>query len=123
MKRQHDPRQLLGKKAFNWGLAYSFRGLVYYHYGGEHGGTQAEAGAGTESYTLIHRQRENLGPGIGFWNLKAQPSDTLSPTKPHLLILLILPDGATLVTKHFNVGAYRGHSHQTTAGLFKVLSP
>jgi hypothetical protein len=24
------------------GLAYSFRGLVHYHHGGEHGGTQAD---------------------------------------------------------------------------------
>jgi hypothetical protein len=33
-------RQLLQKKAFNWVLAYSFRGLVYYHsgeYGSNHG--------------------------------------------------------------------------------------
>jgi hypothetical protein len=24
-------------KAFNWGLPYSFRGLVHNHYGGKHG--------------------------------------------------------------------------------------
>jgi hypothetical protein len=32
------------EKAFNWQLAYSFRGLVHYHHGGEHGGVQADTG-------------------------------------------------------------------------------
>ena len=30
------------KENISLGLAYSFRGLVHYHYGGEHGGTQAD---------------------------------------------------------------------------------
>jgi hypothetical protein len=41
------------KKTFNWGLAYSFRGLVYYHHGRKHGSTQASAGVVAESYILI----------------------------------------------------------------------
>lgn len=38
LKRHHGHGQLFGKKAFNCGLAYSFKGLVHYHHGGEHGG-------------------------------------------------------------------------------------
>jgi hypothetical protein len=44
VKRYHtQPRQLFKKKAFNWGLGYSSRGLVHYHHGRkyssrEHGG-------------------------------------------------------------------------------------
>jgi hypothetical protein len=30
------------KKSFSWHLAYSFSGLICYHHGGEHGGTQAD---------------------------------------------------------------------------------
>ena len=35
------PRQLLLKKVFNWGLAYSFRGSVHHHHVRERGGRQA----------------------------------------------------------------------------------
>ena len=32
----------LMKKTVNWWLAYSFRGSVHYHHGGEHGGAQVD---------------------------------------------------------------------------------
>jgi hypothetical protein len=47
VKRHYDQKQLLQKKALIWGLAYSFRDLVHYHHGGEHGGTQADVVLGT----------------------------------------------------------------------------
>jgi hypothetical protein len=34
--------QLLKRKRINLELAYSFRGLVYYHHGGYHGSIQAD---------------------------------------------------------------------------------
>lgn len=39
MKRDHDQGNLQ-KEAFNWGLAYSLRGLVHEYPGREHGGQQ-----------------------------------------------------------------------------------
>lgn len=78
MKRHHGNSY---RKAFNWGLVYSFRGLVHYHDGGEHGGTQV----GMELEKLLRvlhldsqisgRERENnerLGL-VSPWNLKAHP--------------------------------------------------
>ena len=32
-----SPWQLSEERAFNWDLAYSFRGLVHLHHGGKHG--------------------------------------------------------------------------------------
>jgi hypothetical protein len=57
LKRHHGHGQLFGKKAFNCGLAYSFKGLVHYHRGGEHSSTNC-TGPVPESYVLIHRPRE-----------------------------------------------------------------
>lgn len=34
------------------------------------------------------REKRLTGKGMGFQTLKVQPSDTLPPTRPHLLILL-----------------------------------
>jgi hypothetical protein len=36
------PKQLLGKKMFNWRLAYGFRGLAHYHHDWNHGSLQAD---------------------------------------------------------------------------------
>jgi hypothetical protein len=46
-------------KMFNWGLAYSLRGLVHYHHDGvqSHAGRRG-AGEVVESCIGIHRQRE-----------------------------------------------------------------
>jgi hypothetical protein len=63
------------KKAFNGGLAYSFRGLIHYHHGesvaaGTHG-----TGEVAESYNLIHRQgeRETLSKAWAFETSKPTP--------------------------------------------------
>jgi hypothetical protein len=41
MKRHHDHSNSYKKKAFIWSLL-TFRGLDHYHYGWEHGSTQAD---------------------------------------------------------------------------------
>lgn len=53
-------KAILIKGSIYWELAYSFRGLFYYHHGGKHGNRQGRHGAGNvaESYVLILRQRE-----------------------------------------------------------------
>jgi hypothetical protein len=57
---------LLKRTAFNGGLAYSFRGLVHYHHGREHGGMRG-AGAVAENDILLCRlQTERIGPDMGF---------------------------------------------------------
>jgi hypothetical protein len=78
----------LRKKARNGGLTYSFRGLVHYHHGKEHGG---EGMALAESYTLICRNKRNRTLlTIDFANLNAHPREhTLPSTRPYLLIFLI----------------------------------
>lgn len=53
--------------------------------------------AGSRTCTLIHRQEERLWA----WHRllkpsKVTPSNTLSPTKPYLLILLLLSNSAIL---------------------------
>ena len=48
---------------------------------------------------ILERERESELEIVGwvwdFENLKAHPSDILSPTRPHLLILLIVLESAT----------------------------
>ena len=81
-----------GKAALNWG-SLGFRSLVHYHRGRAHGGMQAGPGAVAESYILvlmIHMQREALGLTWVFETSKPTPSDLVTATRPHLLILLIL---------------------------------
>ena len=59
-------RQLI-KKAFNQGLAYSFRGLVCYH--GEDQGGKHGAGGIAKGYIMIcrpGRKDRNTGLGVGF---------------------------------------------------------
>lgn len=53
------PKHLLEKKAFNWGLASSFRGWVH-HRGGN------QTGSNWELYILIHRQWFGALGG-GYW--------------------------------------------------------
>ena len=98
------------KKALNWGLAYSFKGLVHYHHGRKHDSMQA--GMDLRACILICRQqaeRNTQGTSQAFETSKLIPSDTPPPTRPHLLIL---PEQFyTLVTKHWNRWAHRDHSH------------
>ena len=48
VKRHHDWRNSYKRKHLVWGLAYSLRGLVHYHHGGEPGSRQGRHGAGEE---------------------------------------------------------------------------
>jgi hypothetical protein len=59
--------------SFNWGLAYSFRGLVHCHDAREHAGTWAGAGAVAECYSRVYRQQETLGLAWGLETSKVTP--------------------------------------------------
>lgn len=63
MKRDHDQGNSYKECIFNSGPADTFRGLVRYHHGGEHGSTQAGHLAIAESYILIWRGKHM--PGLG----------------------------------------------------------
>lgn len=79
------------RKIFNWGLAYSFRGLVQNHHGGKFGNRQTNMGL--DSWELVSdlpdgsKERTRLGLAWTFGTSKYTPSIS-SPTRPHLLILL-----------------------------------
>jgi hypothetical protein len=85
------PRQLLEKKALNWGLAYSFRGLVYDHYGGKHGNTESFT-----NWSIGSRQTCSHALCRMPWAFEASKSYGIIPlTRPHLLVL-ILSNSSTL---------------------------
>ena len=100
-------------------FTYSFRGLVHYHSGEA---WQTWCGRSQEFHTLIWRSQEfytleqqrrklifhtGRSPSIG--DLKAHlPSDTLPPTRPHLLIV-VLP-----MARHSNIWRWGPN-------LFKLL--
>jgi hypothetical protein len=75
------------------GLAYSFRGSIHYHPGRKHGSIQANTGLEKELRVLCldpkEARRLSLGrSGAEEETFKAHPySDTLPPTRPHLLIV------------------------------------
>jgi hypothetical protein len=41
-----------------------------------------------KEFRVLYLDLQVIVAGLHFWNLKAHPSDTLPPTRPHLLILL-----------------------------------
>lgn len=115
------PKQPLEKKAFNWGLAYSFRDLVHSFYSRGHCSSHGAVVA-AKSYILKHRREGGLHgghgtqPGMGFWNLKvlfqlhaSSNKCTLTPSKPHLPILL--KQCQSLVSNHSNMWAYGSCSY------------
>ena len=64
------------------GLAYSFRGLVHYHHGGNHGGKYAD----TVSEKELRVQRLDLQAGNkDCVTTKPASSDTCPPINPNLL--------------------------------------
>jgi hypothetical protein len=60
------------------GLAYRFRGLVHYHYGWKHGGTNVDMVLEKE-LRVLHEDWQAVN-----WIELLRPSDPLPPTKPHL---------------------------------------
>lgn len=68
----------------------SFRSLVHDRCNREHGNRHGRHGAGNgvESYILMCRPKES--PTCTFETPKAIPSDTVTSTKPHLLLILII---------------------------------
>ena len=76
VQRHHDQGDSYKEKClFNQRLAYSFRGLVHYHQGEEHGGTEADMVLDKE-LRVVHQDpqaawEERTGPSRDFWNLTA----------------------------------------------------
>jgi hypothetical protein len=71
-------------------LAYSFRGSVHYHHDRKHGSVQADIVQELRVLHLVSKtnRRRLASRQLGRRSLKAHPhSDTLPPTKPHLLIV------------------------------------
>lgn len=86
-------RATIIKESINGGLAYGFRGLVYYNIDGEHGEHTGRHGVGelAKSFTSSSvggRQRENHYLPRAFETSKPTLCDTPAQTRPYLLILL-----------------------------------
>ena len=65
VKRHHNQGNL-EKKAFDWGLAYSFRGSVHDH-GWEHGSRQVSVVLKLRAYIMVLGQEQGLiGSGVNF---------------------------------------------------------
>jgi hypothetical protein len=80
---------LVGVIKFLTETTYSFRGLVHHQPGRKHGGTQAYM---VLELRVLHRvsrqQEESHWAWLGLLETsKTNPSDTLPPTRPPLLIL------------------------------------
>lgn len=82
MKRLH------AYNSYNWGWL-QVRALVNHHQGRKNGeGRQTRCWRGTESSTSGSKGRDRtIGLGLRIQNIKAHLNDTLSPKKPHILIL------------------------------------
>jgi hypothetical protein len=97
-------------------MAYSFRGLVPYHHGREHGSHAGRHGAGelAEISTSGSAGSRERTMGLSFWDLKAHPHSNSSSnkaiptsTRPHLLVA------------PFPVGQSFKHVHPWRPPLFK----
>lgn len=97
-KGHYDQSNLL-KKAFNWRLTCSFRRLLYYCHGWEHGGTWESIVLEKELRVLHphvwHAERNrDAGPGLGFCDLKVHPQWHISSnmaTPPNHSKIVLLP--------------------------------
>ena len=76
------------------GLAYTFRGLVYYHHGGKQGSIQAVLVLEKDLRVLTSALKVAEGDSVTHWHsfsmydLKAcLHNDTLYPTRQHILVL------------------------------------
>jgi hypothetical protein len=73
------------------GLMASSRGIgVHDHHAGEHGSRQAGMRQQLRAPVLVHKQEADKVPWewlTVFETLKPSPSDTLTSTRPHLLIV------------------------------------
>lgn len=76
-------KSTLTKCIIYWRLAYSFRGLIHYHHGAEHGARQECAEGVPESYIPIYKQRE-----CGWVRPKADLVTYFLLTRSYLLVLL-----------------------------------
>ena len=92
VKRHHDHGNSYKGKHLIEVVAYSFRGLIHYHRGGGHGGELCSVQTDMVlELRLLHlegnrKSTETPGSILSIGNLKAHlHSDTLLPTKPHLL--------------------------------------
>jgi hypothetical protein len=77
--KRHRDQGDLQKKAFKWGLAYSFRGKSFLSWWG------CLAGMVLEKWLKSSQLICNLG--WAFETSKPTPNDALPPRRPHLLIL------------------------------------
>ena len=97
------------KESISLGLAYSFRGLVHYHHGKKYGGMQADMVLEKElrALHLDLRAAEGDYDGRSSWSIldiKAHlHSDTLPPTRSHLLQQRHNPYGPSIQT-HESMG-------------------
>lgn len=97
-------RQLLQKKAFNWGLAYSFRGLVHCYHGRKHGSTRGEMMRKKLGATFSSAGWETRF-SMGFWNFKTHPHWHTSSNKA--ASLNSLKQRYSLVTNHSKLSLWR----------------
>jgi hypothetical protein len=98
VKRHDQGNSYKGKHLVGAGL--QFRSLVHYHHDGKHSSRQADVVL--EELRVLHFDLQ-VAEGncmtrgsLSIYNLKAHPhSDTLPPTRPHLLKKATPPNSAT----------------------------
>ena len=108
MKRHHDQENSY-KKNIKLRLAYSLIGLVHYHRGKKHSSMQADRVLEKQLRVLHLDLRATEGDcdprsSLSILDIKAYlHSDTLPPTRPHLLQQSHTPYGSS-IQKHESMG-------------------
>lgn len=85
-QRHHDQCNCYNKKAFNWGLVYSFKGLVCGHYGRKQTALALRT-LHLDPQAAVRERGGTLGMAWAFETSKSIISYTPPPARPHLLIL------------------------------------
>lgn len=110
------------EKVFNWGLVYSFRGLVHAHHGRECSGRQAGmVPEELRAYILIDRweaeKSARLSLEWAFETLQPTPSDTLPATRPHFSD----HSQTVLIFQTYKLMGVHSHSNYHSVGIHYSL--
>lgn len=79
-------------------LAYNFRGLLHYHLGGKHGGTQADKVLGKDQSLHLYQQaagREKYWACLEYWKPQSQQAVTHFLQQDHFYSKKAIPYNRT----------------------------
>ena len=125
-KRHHGQGNSFTGQHLKLGLAYGFRGSDPYHHGKKHGSVVGRHSAGEED-RVLHLdpkalRRRLASRQLGGGSQSPSQSDSLLPTKPHLLIVPLPGPSIFKPPYHLSTGNYDWEPQSSTRIVSNALN-